>query len=278
MNQDWHLVLTGRGRPIVGVHGGLGLDHRYLLHSFDALAARGRLVLPDLRGNGRTPPPPTWVGFDLGAWADDLDALRAALGLSRWTVVAHSLGAFVALEYALRFPDRLDGMVLVSAAAAFDHAPRVIANATARGAPAVVERFVEAFSAPISDDATFADVWQAVLPLYFHRWEPAYADAFDGTRYRAAALAASLASLASYDVRGRLGEVRCPTLVVSGDDDFIVPSDLGRALADGIAGARHAELPGCGHFPFIEAPASFDAVVGPFIDGIPAPDDRPRVP
>jgi proline iminopeptidase len=268
MNGDWHVVITGRGRSLVGIHGGLGLDHQHLHRGLAPLAARARLVLPDLRGNGRTPAPASWEGYRLLDWAEDLDALREALGLSRWTMVAHSLGAFVALEYAVRYPDRLDALVLVSAAGAFDHAPRVITNAHARGAPAVVERFVAAFSAPLGDDDTFADVWREVLPLYFHRWDPVHLDAFAGTRYCAAALAASLAALAGHDARPRLPWIRCPTLVVSGDDDFITPGDLGLALAGGIEGARHAVIPACGHFPFLEAPARFHATVAEFLDGV----------
>lgn len=260
-HDDWHLVMTGRGRPVVVVHGGLGLDHTHLVAPLEPLTAHARLILPDLRGNGRTPPPFLWDGFNLVNWAEDLDALRISLGLPRWTVLGHSLGSFVALEYAIRYPGHLDGLVLVSSSGAFEHTARVVDNARARGAPEVVEQFVGAFSAPVPDDAAFAALWPAILPLYFHRWDDRHVDAFAGTRYSADALNASLAAVAAYDVRERLKWVRCPTLVVSGDDDFITPADLGAELAARIEGARQVVIPSSGHFPFLEQPGPFTAAV-----------------
>jgi pimeloyl-ACP methyl ester carboxylesterase len=100
----------GRGRPIVFLHGGLA-DHRAALLRVGALATSRRLLLPDLRGSGRS------VHGGTLSWdrlADDVDALLAHLGIERAVVGGTSMGSGVALRFALRHPRRTAGLVLMS--------------------------------------------------------------------------------------------------------------------------------------------------------------------
>jgi pimeloyl-ACP methyl ester carboxylesterase len=96
--------VVGRGDPLVLMHGGPGLDH-VSLTPFKALADRQTLIFYDHRCNGRSSGAPvtsmTWDNLTA-----DADALRERLGYERWAVLGHSFGGHVALEYALRYPDR----------------------------------------------------------------------------------------------------------------------------------------------------------------------------
>lgn len=256
----WHFVQRGAGTAVVVLHGGMGLDHSYLCPAFDVVAGFARVLYVDLRGNGRTPPPASWDGFTFSDWARDLDAFRASLGIERWIVIGHSGGALVALEYALAFGEHTAGLVLVEGAASFEHAPLVIENAQRRGEPEVVAALLAAFSAPLPSDEAFARAWRTILPLYFHAWDARHRAAFAAVAYRAAAANQSLGLLPQFDVRRRLGEVSVPTLVVHGDDDFIMPAEVaGEPLVAGIAGAERLVVPACGHFPFLERPDVFFA-------------------
>ena len=174
------------------LHGGLGLDRSTLRPWLDPLGDRARLVFLDLRGCGLSEPIPTGAPVTHATWVDDADALRDHLGLERWTVFGHSYGGFLALEYALRYPERTAGLVLCSTAPAFDHAGVAMANAEARGTPETLAALAGAFSSPAPSDEAFEATWRALAPLYLHRPTPESLSAItDGVRYRAEALNAS---------------------------------------------------------------------------------------
>ncbi|MGH6787276.1 MAG: proline iminopeptidase-family hydrolase [Novosphingobium sp.] len=111
----WRNV-RGEGPPLIIVHGGPGAGHDYLCN-LDQLADSHTVVLYDQLGCGRS----DQVG-DVGHWevarfVDELDALRDSLGFGRFSLLGHSWGGFVAIEYALAHPERLTALVLASTAA-----------------------------------------------------------------------------------------------------------------------------------------------------------------
>jgi proline iminopeptidase len=257
-----HAVVEGHGPPLATIHGGLGLDHTYLRTGLAPLAEQLTLVHVDVAGHGRSPAPADWETQDVDAWADDLDGVRAARGLERWSVLGHSYGGFIAIAYALRYPERVERLVLVGAGPSFAHAGGVLASLDRRGQPEAAAALIAGLSSPSRDDADFADQWLKVLPLYFHRWHPRYAEAFTGTGYSAAGFNRGNALLSTLDLTPRLGAIAAPTTIIGGDDDFIMPADgPGAALAAGIPGARQVVLEGAGHFPFFERPSQTSAAI-----------------
>ncbi|MGE0396621.1 MAG: alpha/beta fold hydrolase [Kofleriaceae bacterium] len=243
------------------LHGGLGLDHTSLRPSFDALGDTHRLHYVDLRGNGRSPRPTSYANIDHATWADDLDLVRASRDLPRWTILGHSYGAFIALRYALRHPERVERLILVGSAPVFAHGDAIAAN-LARKMPGRVEEILGILSMRAETDEHFGSVWSQILPLYYHHYEPRYLAHFADTRYGADAFNHGASFLPTYDVRAELPSVSAPTLVVSADDDWIMPADrAGAALAAGIPNAQHVVIPDAGHFMFHEQPAAtLDAI------------------
>ncbi len=256
---DLFHVRYGRGRPVLVLHGGLGLDHT-CMRSLDRLGDVAELIYVDVPGNGRSPacsPQQT-----LEQVADALDALRAELGIERWTVLGNSYGAIISLVYALRHARSIESILPVGGAPSFEHAPQVLGTLERRGQPEAAAALMAALGAPAPDDAYFADVWQKVLPLYFHAWQPRYWDAFAQTRWSAAGYNRGNELLATYNIRGELPRIEVPALVISGDDDFIMPAETcGAVLASGIPNAQHVIIAESGHFPFLEQPAAFDRAV-----------------
>ena len=264
-----HYSEHGTGPPVLVLHGGLGLDQSTLRPWLDPLGDRARLVFLDLRGCGRSEPIPAGAPVTHATWVDDADALRDHLGLDRWTVFGHSYGGFLALEYALRYPERTSGLVLCSTAPAFAHAEVAVANAEARGTPEALAALAGALAGPSPSDAAFEATWRALAPLYLHRPTPEALSAItDGIRYRAEAFNASQGRcLPTYDVRDRLGEITAPTLVVGGRHDWAYPPEYGAIpLAEGIPGAELVLLEQSGHFPFVEEPDAFRAAVSGWLD------------
>lgn len=125
-----YVDVVGHGYPLVLMHGGPSAD-LWTLSSFRRCAKRFTLVFYDHRCNGRSEGAPvssmTWENLTA-----DVDALRERLGFERWAVLGHSFGGHVALEYALRYPDRLSHLVLLDTGAdrrwAQENAPQLLAK------------------------------------------------------------------------------------------------------------------------------------------------------
>lgn len=246
---------SGRGDPWIVVHGGLGSDHTYL-RAFDRLADDARIVYFDQRGNGRSSQvPEERITFD--TLCRDIEELADHLGIARFGLVGQSFGGYVALEFALRHPERLTGLVLM------DTAPRhrTACEAEAQTA-AIVDRWPHlrsAMEAPWPrDDAEFAQQVDELTPVFFHRYDaervaPHYRD----VAWRVAAMRAGDRILQRWDVTARLHEIDVPTLVLAGRHDIVIPCRHATTLAERIPNATVRIFEESGHNAFIEEPEAF---------------------
>jgi proline iminopeptidase len=258
----------GTGPALVCVHGGPGMsDHRGYAKWLAPLAQDHQLVLYDLRGCGQSADAPDG-SYSHEDFVADLDALRAHLGLEKWTVLGTSYGGFIAQEYALRHADRLNGLILVDTAPSNDHHHKAIQNALDSGRPGIDQAMLdELFSGHIRDDAHFRTAFAAIQPLYRVTANPeADAAQLDAIvfRYQTHNFAFSR-NLATYDVRPRLGEIEVPTLVMCGRHDWITPLDQSEFMAEHIPGARLVVYDHSGHGPMAEENERYLAVVREFI-------------
>ena len=262
--------VIGHGHPIAVMHGGPSADHTTMLDLRD-LADEFTLVLYDHRCNGRSVGPPvssmTWENLTA-----DADALREHFGYERWTVLGHSFGGHVALEYALRYPDRVSGLVLLDSGAdanwSRENAARVLAE---RGyKPEKVELVRRWFKGEFEPREYFSIFW-AIGDAYMHNksmW-PLLSDlVHGGWRWRPrpeAMIYAGRQLMAGWTVVERLGEIHAPTLVIAGRDDFVFPPECQRQLADGIGGSQLRIVDAAGHNPQIEQRAEVISAIRRFL-------------
>jgi proline iminopeptidase len=198
---------------------------------------------------------------DFGTLASDVDELRREFGHERWTVLGHSFGAFVALEYARRFPDRTDKLLLVAAAPALDYPDVIAANLQRNGTPEQAALLQRAMAAPLDSDDEFRRAWHTLLPLYFRRPQPWV----DGI-YSATALFHGFRMLSQFSALPWLGNLRMPVLILTGRHDWIAPPAQGaERLKRGLPNARLAIFENSGHFPFIEENDLFLSALGEFL-------------
>ncbi|MEP0547488.1 MAG: alpha/beta fold hydrolase [Rhodothermales bacterium] len=257
---DLFVSVHGEGPPLVVMHGGLGLDHTYLRPWLDRLGEVVTLVYYDHRGHGRSPAPDDWDAVTHATWVADADALRECLGYKQWFVFGHSYGGFLALEYALAYPDRIAGVVLCCTSAAFDHGEAAFARAERRATPEQLAVLAGAFSAPLPNDGAMREGFSAVLPVYLCDPDPSTCEALKaGVRFSADGFnRAFFGCLSDYDVRGRLSEIDAPVLVLSGRHDWLfAPEDGGDVLAAGLPHTEHVVFEHSGHYPFVEEPEPF---------------------
>ena len=260
---DLYYETAGSGEPFLMMHGGLGLDHSSLTPWHDALADRARLVYYDHRWNGRS----GRVGpADMATWQRDAAALLDHLGVARATIVGHSYGAWIALGFAARYPERVERLILCGASPAFDYAPDLARQE--RTDPAAVKALLAGLATPPATDDELRELWRTILPLYFESTPPP--ELLARTHCSAAGYAHSSAALRGYSVVEQLPAMRMPMLVVVGTHDFITPPAQARRIAALAPDATVVELVRSGHFPFIEERDAYLAAIRSWLDARPA--------
>jgi proline iminopeptidase len=218
-----------------------------------------RLIYYDHRGHGGSDRPALET-ITMAQLAEDAAALTNALGLDRSTVLGVSFGGFVALEYALAHPDRVERLILIGTAAHGNYFDEIFAGIRDRRPS---PELIAALSTPPADDEAAAKQWQAILPLYV-----APESDVDAIRAALPEMKVDIATSnrgmqiwSAWDVRPRLHEIACPTLVLAGRYDYICPPTQARIIADGIASSTLGEWDDCGHFMWLEQAERFFSTV-----------------
>jgi 3-oxoadipate enol-lactonase len=222
--------------PLLILTGSLGTELSMWDPQAAPLAERFRVLRYDLRGHGASEVPPG--PYALSELGHDLLALMDELGIERAALCGLSIGGMVSMWLAAHAPERVTRLVLFCTSA-------YLGGAYAERAAAVRERGIE----PIAD---------AVI----ERWFTPGFDPDVVARFRRALVATPAEgyagcceAIAGMDLRGDLGLVRAPTLVVAGADDPATPPDHGHEIAEGIEGAEFNVIPGAAHLASVQQPA-----------------------
>jgi proline iminopeptidase len=256
-----------RRRPaVVLLHGGpFGYDHSYFKPHLDWLTELAQVVYLDLRGHGRSAPTEAGV-WSLERCADDVAAVCDRLGIVKPVVVGHSMGAPVALHYAVRHPGHAGGVVVLSGFARWDHA-----------------RLVEGFRRVAGDGvAALADVSYAGGEVSDEEWDRVFASFGPGVPDEATmARRVGHSELGAYgmervravDLLDGLGGVQAATLVLVGTEDPVTPVAAAEEIVDAMphGQVRLEVLPGAGHFPWLDQPDLLRAVLADFVTEVAAP-------
>lgn len=247
----------GPGPVVVLLHG-FPLDRSMWSHQQSSVGAIYRVIAPDLRGHGTTAAPDDLV-YSVDALADDVIETLDALQLTGpVTVGGLSLGGYVALSIAERYPERLNALMLLNTRETGD-TPE--AAASRREMADAVDRTGDV-------EPVIARMLPRLLGADFARQHPDTVSRFHSRMSRMAprAVAATLRGMAERpDRTGILGTIAVPTLVVSGAADEVVPADETRAMVAAIPKARHIEIPRAGHLAPVEDAASVDAEILEFL-------------
>jgi 3-oxoadipate enol-lactonase len=239
------------GVPVVLLHelGGSSDSWRAVI---PLLAADRRVMVPDLRGAGRSEKPPG--PFALADVADDLDALLAALlPETAVDVIGAALGALVGALVAGRRPERVRRLMLCAVAPDMAGPTRAYLEERAGKVRAVGMRGVAEASLANSFPATHPAERTAYRGIYLGNDPAAYAEL---------SLALARLQMTAADWRA----IRAPVLVASGAHDFLWPPEIGRQVAALIPRARFAVMEDAGHFPHLQAPQTLVRLARDFLD------------
>jgi proline iminopeptidase len=268
---DVACTVVGEGVPLIVVHGAIGLGVTYM-RGLDRWADTFQMVYYDQRGSGATQlGDPERVSF-AGA-IEDLDGLRAALGIDRVNLVGHSAGAILAAMYAGTRPETTSSVVLLDAGpplvpALHEAQMRDMASRRTPGDNAA-RQAIEASPLFEARDAETLErhTLNTFIPFFRDR---ATIDTFTlgYTEITAANVQAApgrmFGSLATLEPMRTFARIQCPTLVVHGGLDPI-PVEWARTLVDTIPGADYVLLEGANHFPHVEDAGRLADVVLPWL-------------
>jgi pimeloyl-ACP methyl ester carboxylesterase len=257
----------GDGSPTLvllhGIGGSLEAWHR----NIPALSASHEVIALELPGCGRTSAPPVYPKDTLGMFAEFVRQELDQLGVERAVFVGSSLGGAVAIEYALRFPQQIEALILVSSAGMdtkigwplrflavpglgewLSRPSRIAAERSLRG--------IVADPSVITDDEIDAAHELAQLPgaqRAFLSMLRVYCNFFGIRRNEVRRI-----------IKG-LGGINLPVLLVWGDRDSIVPVGSLQTALRHLQQAQSAILPGTGHLPYVEQPEAFDRLLLNFV-------------
>ena len=241
---------AGRGRPLILVHGFLVSGRSW--HPIVAdLAARFRVIIPDLPGFGDSEKPAVFR-YDREGYADVLCDLMAGLDVPRAHVAGHSYGGSVALVLAADHPERVDRLALINTLAypfALPWSGRV-ALTPVIGGFLFKQLYTRGLFHSYFRNSVFAPGF-----AYDRKTVDAYYDAFRTADAREAAyqLLPTIGDVTS--LIPKIAKVRAASLVVWGESDPLFPISLGTRLARDLQAARFETIPGVGHAPPEESPA-----------------------
>ncbi|GAA4552397.1 alpha/beta fold hydrolase [Pseudonocardia xishanensis] len=260
--------VAGAGPAVVLVHG-IGDSSATWEPIIPALARHHLVIAPDLLGHGHSDKPR--ADYSVAAYANGVRDLLGVLGVQRATLVGHSLGGGVAMQFAYQFPDRTERLVLIGSGGAGPEVNPVLRLMSLPGA----ELALHALRLPTMR-------WQvgAAVSLVRALGADLGRDAPDMLRIvdalpDATARAAFIRTLrAVVDWRGQVVTMldRCyltrgmPTLLVWGERDAIVPVEHGYRAHEAMPGSRFEIFPDAGHFPFHTDPARFVGLLEEFLD------------
>jgi proline iminopeptidase len=276
---EWEAV--GDGEPLVWVEGGPGLPAHLARADVVPFLDRFRCHLVNAPGCGRSTPPADESGYDLESIVEFFETWRQAIGLGPVTLMGHSWGGLVAPAWAALHPESIRRVIVLDGYAGGGSVDPAEAKAESTGA---TDRFrdrpwyadaIAAWAVDTSDLVTEEDEaanWSRGLPFYFAEPDdPVSRQHIERLareqRCDMAAMRAWSGDREEADYRPLLSTVRCPTLVVVGEHDFICGPVWNRALAAAIPNARLVVMPGVGHIPPYEAPDRLRAIVDEWLAG-----------
>jgi pimeloyl-[acyl-carrier protein] methyl ester esterase len=257
--RDVHVEAVGRGSPLVLLHG-WGLHGGVFAPLLPQLARHRRVFVVDLPGHGRSGPLRPWT-VDGAVRALDAALVDVDGGLD---VLGWSLGGLLALAWARMQPRRIGRLVLVATTPRFAAAPDWPHAMSRETLGRFADELAVAYRATLLRFLTLqvqgSERGRATLASLRHelvaRGEP-----------DAGALRDALDTLAAADVRGDVGAIARPALVIAGDRDTLVPHAACAWLAGAMREARLVTIHGAAHAPFLSHPDAFAAALDGFLDG-----------
>lgn len=243
--------IHGDGEPLLLIHG-LGSSSRDWELQLDFFAQNYKLILVDVRGHGRSGKPPG--PYSIPLFAEDIKKLLQALQVGPAHILGISLGGMIGFQLGISYPDMIKSLVIVNSTP--ELVARTLKDRLGIWQRLLIVRFLGMRKmGEVLGDRFLPDPEQAELrKIFIERWaendKPAYTEA--------------MKAVIGWSVTDRLGEIRCPTLVIGADGDYFPTAEKENYVKQ-IPGAELLIIENSRHALPAEKPAEFNAAVKEFL-------------
>jgi L-proline amide hydrolase len=280
--RTWYRIV-GEGEeegklPVLYLHGGPGGTHDYL-EPLEAMAETGRrAIFYDQIGCGKSDLPDDPSLWKVETFVDELGQVRRHLGLDRLHIFGNSWGGMLAMEYALTQPTGVASMILASSPSSI---PQWVAEAN-RLRSLLPDDVQETLTRHEEAGTTDSPEYEQACLVFYHRhvcrldeWPDCVLRSFafieeHGVVYKTMNGPSEfhvIGPLKDWDITGRLGEIRIPTLVITGEHDEATPA-INETVRSGIPGSESVLYPGASHMAHVEDPEGYMRVLDGFLTRI----------
>ena len=264
-------VLGDKDAPVlIAHHGGGGIGSLEEPKStFGPLADKYRVVVFDARGCGQSEGKPP---FSHAQWAADVDGLREWLEVDQIIVTGGSYGGFIALEYAIAYPEHTRAVILRDTSADKSNLDRAYENARNQDRVEINwDNFNRYWRGEIYDDEDLKQRWKDIIPLYDFEYneEKSNADVEKRIYRHEAHNWCFLYNMPNYDLRPQLPSITAPTLVTVGRTDWVTPVSSAETIASLIPNSKLVIFEKSGHSPQHEEYELFQSTMRDFLATLP---------
>lgn len=245
----------GSGFPLLLIMG-FGDDCQAWANQVPAFSTRYRTIVYDHRGVGRSDKPAD--GYSIQQFANDAAALLKTIGIQRAHVLGYSMGGRVAQDFAARYPELVQSLILAATASK----PNPLNLYSLKAGAYLYEKFGPEAAAAFGPVIGFTHACFARrLPELLSEIGKPIPNAMPAHAYLG-----HVRAIEEHDTTGALSTIKAPTLVLLGDQEWLNPISNAMVLVSGIPGATLQVLPGGGHGFHWEIPETFNRAVLEFID------------
>lgn len=278
----WYRV-AGNGPVLIVQPPGWGIGAEVYEQTFEPLESQFTLIYYDTRGCGRSQAPANDQDYNVRLFVEDLEGLRAQLGLDSFALIGHSHGGLIALNYVLKYPQYLSHLLPLEAqlVGPVEHGreaqkeeQRVFSELVKDPKFAEAMEFFQSaggFGAlfQFELDSEFSAFLARIMPLYLKnsKHAPDLQEYVNTHRLPLKALKASAASDGNFPVVSRLNTINIPTLILNGRYDIFCTAAQAQMMHQRINGSKLVIFENSGHFPWVEEPDLFFSSVTDFLSG-----------
>ena len=275
-------TVEGKGSPIIVLHGGPGLSQDYLLPQMNKLAENHLVIFYDQRGSGKSEGGQNEALMQLSVFIEDIEAIRKNFGLEKVSILGHSWGGFLAMNYAIAYPEAIGKLILLnSMPSTSEDLELFLQEWTRRMTPHMDElnQIQNSKEFAAGDPDTMANYLQIIFRTYCALKESA-----DVLQLQASPEAnrkwiktsehfSQTLFAMPFNLDPDLKELSCKTLIVHSDRDPI-PLSTAKHLSKVIPSSQLVVLKDCGHFPYVEKPEELFPILETFLNSSDRPQQR----
>jgi len=261
----------GQGDPIIIVHGGPGFDHVHML-PFKELSDKYQVIFYDQRATGESSGDTDSASITVGNFVSDLELIRKDLGLDKISLIGHSWGARLSMEYAIKYSANLEKLILLSPSSNMDYMNQYVENIekkTDEESRLMLKKIEESSSFKSKEQKTIEKYYSIATKPFFH--DTAKISKLDLSMHKNTANNQSVVAdllmreVMTRNINSELYKVHCLTLILHGESDPM-PIKAASQVYKSIQNSKMVVLKNTGHFMFAETPTQTLSIIRKFLD------------